>query len=655
MEGYIMKKYKRLFSPGKINSLTLRNRIIMPTMGTYMPHLSGETSDKLIEMFARRARGGAAMLITENFFVDIFPEDLESIRKPHHSPLAAHNPKLYEWVEAVQVHGCRMCMSMNPTPQRWIVREMKLGTDKMDDTEIAAYQGLGLFNKITTGEIEKIIAEFARVAGRVKKVGFDAIEINFAFFPDYFTLEIFNKRTDKYGGDLDGRLNFIKELVQATRTEVGKGFPLMMIIDADQFLNGWRTIEETKVIAKKLEEWGIDVIRCRGGTSITMEYDCITQYLPNGAIAHLAAEVKKVVDIPVTANGKLGDPDVAEKILEDGDADFISMGRPLLADPDLPNKIRTGQADRVRKCVSCNIGCLGNLLLDPGRPLRCTVNPVLGNEEKFNEIGTAPNKKKVVIVGAGPAGMSAALTAVRRGHDVVLFEKTGELGGGGHFKQACIPPFKQENLYITEYYEREFKELDNITIHLNSEAYLEKVMGENPDAVIIATGGRALIPDLPGVDSPNVISYEDALLERKAMGKHVVIVGGGSVGCEVASFLGSKGKSVTILEMLTKLASTVNHATRNSLMGELTKYGTETITGAQVKSISENKVNYIKDGKEVTVKCDTIVLAMGAISETKLYDDLRDLFLTVPIIGDASEPRMIMHAVREGFYTAYYL
>jgi 2-enoate reductase len=346
---------------------------------------------------------------------------------------------------------------------------------------------------------------------------------------------------------------------------------------------------------------------------------------------------------------------VAEKILEDGDADFISMGRPLLADPDLPNKIRTGQADRVRKCVSCNIGCLGNLLLDPGRPLRCTVNPLLGNEEKFKEIGPAPKKKKVVVVGGGPAGMSAALTAAQRGHDVLLFEKTGSLGGGGHFKQSCIPPFKQENLYIIEYYEREFKELANIKVCLNSEAYPEQVLAERPDAVIIATGGSALVPDLPGVDSPNVITYEEALLERKPVGDKTVIIGGGSVGCEVGTYLLSKGKKVAILELLPRLANTVNHATRNSLMGELTKGGAEMITGARVTRISGKEVKYVKDGKESSVEGGTIVLALGAKSENKLYEDLKELVFDLRVIGDAKEPRLIMHAVREGFYSGYYL
>lgn len=647
-------KYEKLFSPGKIKLLTLKNRIIMPPMGTFMNHLSGETPEKLIEMFARRARGGAAMLITEPLFSEKPLDDFESFREPNLNPRSFSNPKLYEWVEAVQVYGCRMCASLCPLPQKWLLRQMK-GISKMDEFEASAYRGLGVFNKLTTGEIEGYIEEFSKVAAEIKGIGFDAIEINFAFFCDYFTLEMFNKRQDKYGGDQESRLRFTHELIQAARQAVGKDFPLMLMIDADQFMEGWRTIEDTKIFAKKFEEWGIDAIRCRGGTSIAMEYDCIPQYLPKGAVAYLAAEVKKVVNMPVIANGKLSDPDVAEKILEEGKADFISIGRGLLADPDLPKKIRTGQADRVRKCLSCNIGCLGNMFMAPIRPFRCTVNPLLGNEERFKEIPRATEKKKVVVVGGGPGGMSAALTAAQRGHDVVLFEKSSQLGGGGQFKLACIPPFKQENLYVPEYYDREFKELDNLQVRFNTEADAEKVMSEKPDAVIVATGSSALIPDLPGVDGLNVITYEDVLLGRKPVGKHAVIVGGGDVGCETGHYLLKKSKQVTILEMLPRLADKVNHPTRNCLIRELTNGGAEMIPGARATSISGNEVNYVKEGKEASVKGDTIVLALGAKPEDQLYNHLEELVFELHLIGDAKEPRQIMHAVREGFYAAYYL
>jgi 2,4-dienoyl-CoA reductase-like NADH-dependent reductase (Old Yellow Enzyme family)/thioredoxin reductase len=650
-----MKTYEKLFSPGQINALTLKNRIIMPPMGTFMNHLSGETPDKIIEMFARRARGGTAMLITEPLFPEKPPNDFDSLREINLNPRSFNNPKLYEWVEAVKVHGCTICASLSPLPQKWLLRQMKGAPSRMDELEATAYRGLGIFNKLTTEEIEGYIEEFAKVAGEIKGIDFDAIEINSAFFCDYFTLEMFNKRQDKYGGDQAGRLRFMQELIQATRQAVGKNFPVMLMIDADQFTEGWRTIEDTKVLAKKLEEWSVDAIRCRGGTSLAMEYDCLPQYLPKAAIAHLAAEVKKVVKIPVVANGKLSDPEVAEKLLQEGKADFISIARGVLADPDLPNKVRTGQANRVRKCISCNIGCLGNLLVYPIRPFRCTVNPLLGNEEKFREIIPAQQKKRVVVVGAGPGGMSAALTAAQKGHEVVLFEKTEKLGGGGQFKLACIPPFKEDLFYIPEYYDREFTELKNLSVRFNTMADAETVINEKPDTVIIATGSTAAIPSISGANGPAVTNYEDILCNGSDIGKSVVVVGGGSVGCETAHYLLQKGARVTILEMLPRLANEINHATRNCLMRELTNGGAEMIPGAKVTSIKENKVNYLKDEQEADIQADNIVLAIGMKPDDQLYKNLKDKIFDLHIIGDAREPRQIMEAVREGFYVSYYL
>jgi thioredoxin reductase len=362
-----------------------------------------------------------------------------------------------------------------------------------------------------------------------------------------------------------------------------------------------------------------------------------------------------VLSVPVISNSKLSDPDLAEQVLADGKGDFISIGRGLIADPDLPKKLLYGQTDRIRKCLSCNIGCFGNLTLLPRRPSRCTVNPVFGHESKLPDyVEPTTQKKKVVVVGAGPGGMSAALTACQRGHDVVLFEKTETLGGGGHFHQATIPPFKQENLFVPEYYEREFKEQENLRVVFNTTADAGTVLREKPDVVVIATGGGALVPELPGIDNSQVITYEDVLLGRRAVGDHVVIIGGGSVGCETGLFLLlNEGKRVTILERLYRMADSVEIATRNCLMEELEKAGAEMIPGARVSAVSGGRVSYIKGGTESTVEGDTVVIAMGAKSENQLHDDLRYEKVNLHLIGDAREPRTIMHAVSEGFFSTY--
>jgi len=653
-------KYEKLFSPGKINKLTLKNRIIFPPMAFSFNHTSGETSDKTIEAYARWARGGCAMLIPVQIFADPFEErpawhralphkvakyDRERAGARMHWAYAhwseERNPRRYDMLDAVHANGALVCASLSPESFGW-------SQAYYNSHPTEQFETLGGLDHLTVGEIEAYVEEFANVSSWLKASGFDAIEIHFSVLPIYLLSPTFNKRKDKYGGDLDGRLQFTKELIQATREAVGKDFPLMfmLMMDAD---------EEPKIIAKRVEEWGIDAFRARGGTFAKAELSTPSMYHPDGVHVELAAGVKRLLSIPVIAGSKLGNPDMAEKVLQEGKADFISIGRPLIADPDWPNKVRAGQADRVRKCIYCNIGCLGRVTMVPRKTSRCTVNPIFGNEEKFRDIAPAAKKKKVVIVGAGPAGMSAALTACQRGHEVVLFEKTGALGAGGHFKLATIPPFKAGILHIPEFYQKEFAELGNLKVHLNTEADTDRVMQERPDAVIIATGGRALLPELPGADNPAVITYDDVLLEKKAVGDHAVILGGGEVGCETALYLLKKGKRVTILEMCWRIADNLIENVRSSLMEELEKAEAEMIPGALVTAISGNRVNYMEDGKELKLEGDTIVLAMGAKPENHLYYDLSNKVLNLYLIGDAKEPRQIMEAVSEGFFAAYHL
>jgi len=652
-------KYKNIFSPVQINTLTLKNRIVMPPMifGFGVPY--GMDTDKRIEMYARRARGGAAMLIVGPYFsprpIDAPPNLVAKV--PALSPYWDHNMRIHFMVEAVQANGSRICASLSSTPMLWLNKALQLRHDKldMDSWEHSVLESLDVCNDLSTAEVEDNIAEFGMCASQIKQAGFDAIEINFSYLPDYFSLARFNKRKDKYhySDEPDQRYRYHKDLLNATRSAVGSDFPIMTMWDIDNFRPEWRTLEDSRIMAPKIEQWGGDSIRTRSGNSIDVHYDISPQYLPIGHTAYLADAMKKVVGIPVIANGKLTDPDFAENLISNGKADLISIGRGLIADPDLPNKWRAGKEDRVRKCIYCCVGCYGNSVRFPSRGSRCSVNPLFGNEEHFKSLNRS--QKKVLIIGGGPAGMSAALTAAQKGCDVILCEKSRELGAGGEFYLSTLPPNKEENLFIPEYYKREFVDLDNIQVRLNTEVDVERVLQEDPDVVIIATGGKPLVPNILGVTDTSVVSYMDILTDKHPTDKQYIIVGGGQVGCETAHYLANLGKQVTLLEMLPALLSGVNRATKNCLLQELDKSNVQSITGAKVTEISNKKVRYLKKDTEDTVAGDKIVLATGTQSENSLYFSLLDKIVDLRLIGDAKEPRQIMNAVIEGFYTAYYI
>ncbi len=445
-------RYEHLFSPVTINKMTLKNRIMFPPMAMNLDHTSGETSEETIAFFTRLARGGAALLVTNTMYtstldnrptlefldvhqrpINVAPDRIDMRKQMSRvawvplEPVPALNPKLFNLLEAVHLNGSRLCGALLSTPLGWILRNY--------DISNLEYQGLGIFNKMSTAEVEAAIAEFATVAGELKNLGFDAIEINFSYFPDYFAHRSFNQRTDKYGPEtLETRLRYHRELIAATRAEVGPDFPLMSLIDVDHYgAKGWRTLEESKAVVRKFEEWSIDSVRARGGGSVKVHYDIAPMYLPKGVNIPLAAGIKEVLGIPVAVSTRMTDPDMAEQVLREGKADIIAIGRGLIADPDLPNKIMAGRSDRVRPCIACNIGCFGNLTQLPRRSSRCTVNPVFGHEYKLAEaVAPAPVPKKMVIVGAGPGGMSAALAACQRGHRVVLLEQNAGIGEGGH-------------------------------------------------------------------------------------------------------------------------------------------------------------------------------------------------------------------------------
>jgi len=661
------KEYSKLFSPVTINKLTLKNRIIFPPMAFSFDATTGETTDRKIEAYAQMCRGGCGMILP----VTMFPDPWErrpawhraipynearysSVRQSARmfwAPLhwsEEQNPRLYDMSESVHVNGGRICAALAPGVYGWAQNHMDSNPDE-------TLQGFTLFNRMTTGEVEAIIEEYANVASWMRASDFDAIEMNMTVLPEYFAMKQFNQRDDRFGGeDLESRLTFWKELIQATRVAVGKDFPIILLYDPDYYTPGLRNREESQLIARKAEEWGVDAIRARGGGWAKTEFEIPNMYVPAGFNVSLAAAIKEVVNVPVIAGGKLGNPDLAESVLAEGKADLLAIGRALIADPDWVNKVKSGQKDRIRKCISCNIGCLGRVTLVPRKASRCTVNPLFGVAEKFRHITPAISKKKVAVIGGGPAGMSAALTAAQRGHTVVLFEKTSKLGGGGSFNLATLPPCKEDLAFIPEYYEREFKELENITVNLNTEANLASVLEEKADVVIVATGSHAMDCNLPVTNGTRLLNYEDVLLGGKQIGETVAIIGGGEIGGEVALHLTKKGHKVTILEQLWRMLDDVEHSTRNAMLTALNDGNVKQIVNAKVISISDKTVTYINGENTEHIEAESIVTCLGSAPENQLFYELNDCVVNLRLVGDANQPRQIMQAVSEGFYAGFY-
>jgi NADPH-dependent 2,4-dienoyl-CoA reductase/sulfur reductase-like enzyme len=374
-------------------------------------------------------------------------------------------------------------------------------------------------------------------------------------------------------------------------------------------------------------------------------------YAPDGVFMPMAEALKEVVSIPIILPGKMGDPYLAEKALEEGKADFIGWGRPLIADPDLPRKVAEGRLEEIRRCIHCN-ECL-RVQWAHRAPLRCTVNPVAGREGRYGVIRQADRRKRVIVIGAGPAGMEAARVGGLRGHDVVLHERSNELGGG-QLKLASVPPHKDVLRRLVDYYTACFKKLSNVEVILGKEVTAEEVVKGGADAVVLATGAEGILPDTSGGKSNNLMTAHQLLSGQRTTGERVIVVGGGSVGCEVANFLAQQGKMVTVVEMLDLVATDIHSMVRVGLLEELDKYGVKILTGVRFEALTEEGVEAVdRESRKVRLKADTVVFAVGVRANDQLTKDLKGKVKELCIIGDAKQPRRIREAISEGYITGY--
>ncbi len=511
---------------------------------------------------------------------------------------------------------------------------------------------------LTIEEIRTYIAKFADSAEICRKAGFDGVEIHAVhegYLLDQFAISFFNYRTDEYGGSLENRLRFATDIVKVIKGRCGQDFPVSLRYSLKSFIKDWlkgglpgeefeekgRDIPEGIEAARILERAGYDAFNGDVGCYEAWYWNHPPMYQEKGLYLPYNEILKKTVSVPVITAGRMDNPDLASRAIAEGKTDMIGLARPLLADPELPNKIKSGQVSKIRPCLSCQEGCMGRLARFAS--ISCAVNPACGREKEYG-IEPGGKKRKVMIIGGGVAGMEAARVAAVRGHEVQLYEAGKALGGvviaGG------VPDFKEDDRALIAWYEGQLKDL-GVKVNLGKRIERDGIASSKADTVVVATGAKAKPLRIAG--AKNVYSATDVLLGKADPGESVLIVGGGLVGCETALWLAEKGKRVTIVELLDgllKCAGPLCHANGDMLLGLLSFKNVEVITGARV--VEERPEGFVIEtggrGAKI-VKADCAVAAIGYDPETSLYDSVKDQISDIHLTGDAQQVQNIMYAI----------
>jgi 2,4-dienoyl-CoA reductase-like NADH-dependent reductase (Old Yellow Enzyme family)/thioredoxin reductase len=633
-----MIQFKTLFSPFRIGNLELENRIVMPPMATHFAGEDGSINDRHIAYYVKRIKGGVGYITSEHTGVmkqgRAFP-NMALIDSDQH---IAHFKRL---VEAIHREGGKIVIQINHAGRQ--TSSSITGSPIVAPSAIPCPVRKEMPKELSLEEIQKIIDAFREAARRVKQAGADGVEIHMAhgYLINQFLSPFSNKRTDDYGGDPDRRMRMAIEVLRTVRNQVGSDFLVLCRLSADEYVEGGLKLEDTKEIAKVLERNGADALHISACVAASGYLNHPPYYAEEGIFAHLAQGIKSVVSIPVIAVGRIRTPELANQILEEKKADLISMGRALIADPNLPMKAAQGGTDEIIPCISCN-RCIQSIRKGA---LQCAVNPETGREESF-KLQKTDRPKKVWIIGGGPAGMKAAEIAALRGHQVTLYEETDRLGG--KFLLAAIPPRKQILKELVEYLERQLKKLP-LKIVLRKSFTPASLRRGRPDVVIVATGGKPFLPAIDGIHESRTISVEDALSGSVTLGKRVLIVGGGGIGAEVADHLSENGKEVTLVEMREGIAIDLVAHLQYFLNKRLREKGVQILTST--KAIRFEKEGLWVEDPQGTRKLDgfdAMVIALGWTPNDALVESLKGKVPEVYVVGDASKPREVMEAVLEG-------
>ena len=610
-----------LQKPIRIRNLLIRNRAIMAPMATRFASETGGVTKQLIDYHVERAKGGVGLQIVEN--VMIFDRALSYVLKIHSDDRI---PGFNELAESIQGWGGRAGLQINHHGM------LVPGFD---------------LNQLNSKQILALVEDFSSAALRVKMAGLDLVEIHgaHAYLIAQFLSPRTNHRSDEWGGTWEKRARFPVAVIRSSREKVGSDFPISFRISGDEFVEGGRTIEETERIVPLFEEAGIDLLHVSGGGPYTREWTSLSMAFPHGVLVPLASRLKRVVSVPVATVGRINDPLLAERILQEGKADMVAFGRALVADPYFLQKAWRGEWASIRKCTACS-DCRMRVV-ESRVKMKCAVNADVGRE---GESALLPPRKvkKVMIIGGGPAGMEAARIARMRGHRVSLYEREKKLGG--QLLLAIAPPHKEELNNLLEYLTHQMKAL-KIAVKLGVEVDSQLIRKIRPEVLVVATGSTPVPPSFEGDPPQRLLTSREILGKRLPKFENFLIIGGGSQGCEMAEYLAERGKKVSVVEILEQIAQDAESTVRKLLLQRLGEKKVAIYTRCRVKSFEGNNAIVINErGEPFPLQADIVVAAVGASPTLPSFTGLEKMKPAPEVyyIGDSRQPGKIMNAIHDG-------
>ena len=648
--------YPHIFSPLTVKNMTIKNRIVMMPMGTNYGEQNGEMSFLHINYYEQRAKGGTGLIIVENASIDS-PQGSNGttqLRIDHDNYL----PRLFKFCENIHRYGTKIAIQINHAGASAI--SSRINMQPVSASDVPSKEGGEIPRPLSREEILHIVKKYGEAAKRAQTAGFDAVEIHagHSYLISQFLSPITNKRTDEFGGSVENRTRFCRMVIDEVRKQVGPFFPIMLRLSADELMEGGNTLDDTLEYLDYLQE-EVDIFDVSCGLNGSIQYQIDANYLPDGWRSYMAKAVKEKFNKPCISMGNIRDPKVAERILADGDADLIGMGRGLIADPAWVNKVATGHECDLRKCISCNIGCAGNRI-GVNRPIRCTVNPSVLEGDVYKKLHVNKNCN-VVVIGGGTAGLEAACTAAEVGCNTFLLEKGSELGGLASLISKI--PAKNRLADFPHYLMHRAEQLNNLYIFKNTEGTPENIRKFHPNIIVSSTGSAPLLPPIAGLkdridnEDYNIYSILGMInhindFPKDLEGKKVVVVGGGAVGLDVVEFFADRNADISIVEMMDQIGRDLDPVSKNDTKAMMKKHNVHQLTKTALLEVKDSSFLVKGDGEPYELPFEYGFVCLGMRAQGQLYQSLAEEFSSEDVeimnIGDSQRARRIIDGTQEG-------